>query len=1282
MSNIYSVFEQDSGGGERQGESQGKSQGRSEALSDGVIATLRSHMGGGDVLYLETKHPGLNSKIEERAKIVVLVLDVSGSMSSHVKAQNEAAKHFCRNVQEAQIPPGLCYIIYFSSTVLSVIDVGSVEDIDAEIRRIENTHGYLCGTSFVPVMVELKKLCADERIIHVLFSTDGDSGDLQNCAGVEFPDGSMITPIFLCAETKSVYRQNEGGAKTTLKPLARRADVEIITNLEDLLGLIKGFVKYIHVDMSLPISINGSNDIDVLFISNGETAIGVCKINAETKLQILRAEEITVDGLQVIVEESDVPFPTANDLNFYSVSILNEYETIIQKAMKGDGDAITKLDVIIQELYDLAVKNKKDIEFYTEIRSMFTSIIEKSKSARGTRNYDAAFIAGQGQSLFDIFSQIRWHTQSAHGKSREQRRARRAVDVAEMRRMKYEKKVAKLLEKIKGIIKEMTNFESITITNDGNAVFYETTATKESLYACSTTTGDEITIEEITEIDGGYMIRMKCSVGERIEIMSQILDVPEDVITQSSKGWHNPVVVFSVPGENFNFDDVMRHLDGDGDNIEPEITMAMTNPASANGRVQWILDLISFIEMVKTGTRLCGKPMPGMIVVPYVSRNECQELLVKNMCSLLAMQMICGMNTVASTSGVLVYPAISHSILTSENLEPEKVSAALAMAPYAMELLKMSIRDNPHCEGEKANGIDIFKGYVNVYNSITYSTSSDADQLLRTSYTTLMMAVFYDLCHPMEESMFDKMVKACIFETARIGMKNLEPQLYQTSKLVELLNIDFEITTMMTNEEILDKIMQNKFTAHELAKLIDKGRPLKMKNHDIVVSYEHEAVKESLNFLNRLAWKEIKHPSAFIHRSQESWSSLLIFIQRCKKFLSGRQHVVAHADENGGWIRRKDAEIFCELDESVTLEKFLSPHEIIWMAFYLLKTEGNTSKIRESGKIIDIGTCINDNFLLQWVRENGVIKKKESDNRRDVYNSLIHDVITNKDERNPLICLTRLAKAIGAFNVDRHETLRKILTEIVRLMENHTTMNPETHLFEIMDCIPIENAKLEGIEDLLMTVLRFYCEKCKSLDLIMSSIPQSYFYNEAVVQFLTNDISIPMAEIINKRNPPGITPPVLGSKRFNKKLREWFMGVLQRLGEAFRRSIDFDKPITLSVGLHIDSRGNDLFTEEDMSNIFSGPYYASRIWFRRECNIGDTITDKFQELVAYRIDLTDGQQIQKQGCHWPQKWINYVREWRKNAIKDFPKDVEMNDVPRPSRQEMQLKDALKVALYS
>lgn len=431
----------------------------------------------------------------ESRRMAFLVLDVSGSMSSHYVALVDAAQRARAEVQTAQLPTGVFFIIFFADAVKRCVDAA-----DPNAEELIRTAPLGGGTNFGPSLQLIMSTRAEHNpTAHcdVFFATDGDASDGEAwpiaARGLHksLTDESHVCPVFfgnVPVEAPQPVRTRANTAFQTapstyekLQTLELRAARRHMSNIGTFCEWIVESVQALRNECTGTIVVTGSDGTEttvanVALFSNGETTVGVTVVGTATvdalvgqstaMLNVFAGSAMLASAkLSVVFAEKPISVRDQRaGFRMQVASRLGELRSIIELAVSGNHAALVQVLSLVEELraarQALGVADDDPVVAQLQLTHLQLQRVLK-EAASGVDTAGAGFtVSGQVSALQKLQGFASWQCTLEHGSRRQTRRAVRATE-------RVNELVVMHREKVAGTVKELQVCEL------GDDVFWE-----------------------------------------------------------------------------------------------------------------------------------------------------------------------------------------------------------------------------------------------------------------------------------------------------------------------------------------------------------------------------------------------------------------------------------------------------------------------------------------------------------------------------------------------------------------------------------------------------------------------------------------------------------------------------------------------------------------------------------------------------------------------------------------------------------------------------------------
>lgn len=1243
-------------------------------------------------------------QLDDARRQMFIALDMSASMDGYYRDQRQAAAELVRAVQEAQLPPETCYIIFFDSRVMDTIDATAA---DALTRAQTARSGG--GTAFDPPLQEIRRLHRAGHHADIFFMTDGQASGWQTAARslqAELTPESHLQPLFFGQVPQQNTRGRGGywgsyGANgnaqhyEALQAMRWNSDVRHVRNITELCQWIRDSVVALGDEFVGTVTMPDGTQLTASLFSNGETVTGVLATPVdEAVAQTLAGRTtITITGgreplsMPIQIELDDTPMTNTEEVQSFAMRVASqmaELRDTIQNAYRGDAEAQRRLVVTVEALRRerQRLKVPDSNPFVQQLQQAHDEAqrIIRVAASQGAQTSAAAFeVQGDRNALRQLMAVATWQSTSEHGKARKEKRAVRAQQRVNELLLRHRDAVRNDVQEIQTLMARITTElpprRTVVGTEDAPVRMIAYPHRMPSAEHVFVTVDGNPVVATATPVDDGlsWLITLKTPAVGTVVATWQILDTPEDAVTFDNQGWTLPVMVVAGPGVNFTTDQIVNGAD-------PLVTAAISNPSSARGVIQTVMSIESFAECLRQGTQLFRSSMTGLVVVPFRphSRSETAAQLLRRVAPLIAMQIICGVNTRPSASGLNVYPAIAFGVLTSDDITAESLAAALALGQYYHA---MGSHTHRTVGDQRMTMTTWATQHAMEWNGIVLSNAEGGDGALPNVAVAMTAPVFAVL--PITSGAgVTRRCPAALFETARLGLAHELQQQQRPNEwvrgtresIVGPLGLETVLETTadtIAPGELLDRIAphlwamarrQGSVGPPQLEQLVRCASRLVLRQA-IELTYDHPSVVAASKFLWQLARRPTSLPSPNVHRPRESWATLIHLGARLHALLGGtavRNATIAAADVNGGWLRAADAQRFLGAtipDNHMMLREVLSPREMVWMALVLLRTEAATGKIRELGSLRSdrpVEDTVDARFVDEWIQDTTMMTDRRNQAYREYLEGLVSEAIgrvTGPTRLRPDVLFGLCKLVIRSGHYDLLEQMMKVLSEFRAVA---TRPHLRSGFLQLVPAGVLESKP--ALLRLVLVVIRRALWRpvpenappipnpVIELERVLGEISDGLLALASVRDvFVEAGISTETVEA--RMGAPGRTTAIVNSQRFNRHCRR----LLTAAAGGDVPTLDTDEQLVLCA-TDTDIPAARLFqyryTMRDLAHtMFASPHNAVRIWFTQT---------SMSPLIVHRIDFADGTSWARDphspSARWPQQHEASMRAWRAQVL--------------------------------
>jgi len=420
----------------------------------------------------------------ESLRVAMLCLDVSTSMSFYYNTLREAAQRARVEVQAAQLPMGVFFIIFFSNSVTRCVDAAAP---DAE--ELIHTTPMGGGTNFAPPLEEImsrRKKHNPTAHCDVFFATDGDAsdGEAWQLAAKELhkslTDQSHVCPVFfgnVPAETAQPAQPARRARANTsfqaespyekLQALELRAARRHMNRIDEFCQWIAESVQALRNECTGTIVVTGSDGTqttvaNVALFSNGETTVGVnvvdnidALVGQSTVTMNVFAGNVMLATVPLSVVFAPKPITLQEQRAGFQMQVasrLGELRSIIELAVAGNQAALVQVLSLVEELraarQALGVAESDPVAAQLQATHAQLQRVLKN-AASGLDVAGAGFtVGGQVNALQKLQRTAGWQCTAEHGSRRQVRRAERATE-------RVNELVVRHRERVAGMVKEL-----------------------------------------------------------------------------------------------------------------------------------------------------------------------------------------------------------------------------------------------------------------------------------------------------------------------------------------------------------------------------------------------------------------------------------------------------------------------------------------------------------------------------------------------------------------------------------------------------------------------------------------------------------------------------------------------------------------------------------------------------------------------------------------------------------------------------------------------------------
>ena len=1132
-------------------------------------------IGPGTAMTLRINRPDIVGRVDNLRRMVFLVLDVSGSMWSHYETQRAAALSAAEAVRAADMPEGVFYIVFFASVVVRVIDAASPNAIE-EIKSAPMGG----GTNFRCVFQEILSLHQENNpgaCVDVFFSTDGEASDWR----AEFErlkdhlrshgvlGSSHVQPLYFGrAPVTTTSRRGFWGsypnAWDSLQEMAVHARAMHVQNVAGLVEYIRTSVRSLADEATA--SFDGHN---APAFSNGETIAahfpGTTSLEAGTIVNItLFANGEVLATVPVTVEINDTPEADPKKaFVMKATATLANVQASLERAARGDPGAIK---VVLRALE--AIRKEARMLKISPTDEYYVALQEAHRQlsrvvAESSRSDPRALnVSGEEDAVSKLLKMGRWICTTLHGQTRVKRRTARQAERA------IEKALEQLAKHREKVDDRIASIRSLLPTLDD--------------------------LETIAR------------------------EAPPDALTlEAVEGLL--VAVFTTSGS---------HVTQSGD-MDITAMLATANPAITRAHLQAFMSWESFLNCMQHNVPLIRMSMPAVISVAWTKEKRhvaLQELLELN-AAILAMQMICGIATLPTSGGVKVFLGVARSVFESN------ASAAMMLAPYYMELASKQKR-----EGTTVS--EIHGQNVGIVNAIALSNAPDASGAIPNPSGAVMGLMFAVQCTP--GAWYPERVISAMFETARLALctllQTIEPQdqpAYFSGLRETILG---SLPTHLTPREDWDPtrflkrlsplLRGGKAGTEEIAHLVNLASRLGFQEGIEKLSEDDASVQAALAFLWGLAKDEIPHPSPHVLRARDSWPTLLAIMDQLRRVLGkdSREETVQMADDNGGYLPPSRVPSPRAFSKPTDLFGFLSPSEIVAMALILIDTEGNTSRIRELGRLT-LPTHALTPDILNMLKPTEAMKARQKAHTEDFMRKLVKEGLTSRAHPRVMLGMASLAMRYG---------LQDEAMELIGAVSALGGVCRRADLYpKLLGCIPAGLVTMDPrFKEVFLISLRRILEAQADARPVFDTVSSGMLVLSEVRELFIGR-GIPQLDIDARLGCPGKTPPVFNSRKFNQ--------IMVRLVGPDALPTD-DEVVALTIDPNpVEDADRTLCVQDASGTLFEPPHNALAVYYH--------IGKRSKAPECYRIVFRDGTEATRdaQG-HWCASLEQNMRLWREEVL--------------------------------
>lgn len=874
---------------------------------------------------------------------LILVLDVSGSMSSYYEYQRQAALNLVAAVQAAQLPQGVCYILFFSSAVLGEYDAADAET-EMRIRGL----GMGGGTSFAAPWRRIVALHAQNPQAHldVFFSTDGEDTfmswePLVTAVKQTLTSDSHVQPVYFgTAPTPStttrrgasVFSQQPTQAETTrakyveeLGQMAVNCSLYRVTHITALCELIARSVESLAAELTGTVQLPGGVG-EVSIFNNGERCVGIVHRRFAAD-EVLVGDRVvltlsTGQVVDLVVDITTQPLTVQEETQCFMQNVASRLlalRTTLRDAYQGRPAAVQAVGALITTLREeqrrlhiaesdpFAVKLKAAV---TELESLTLRAGHTPQPATTAAATKFA-VHGTGNAWAQLGSTIRWQATTEHGAARKVKRANRARQVVANLLATHARTVATDVQKLAELVPALFWEDAIVTVPAGTQTFVcVLPARARSVAQLWVATTDDMLLEAVglelvveavganvvqtvTEL-ATYRITLAQPVPQDTEIRVRVCvqDTPTDPLTLDTTGWGQVIAILAGPGIAFTVEQI--------DAMDPLTTAAIQNPGAAHGTVQCLLSPLSFSQCLAEQTQLFRTSMVGVPAVPWqaAARTPTQEGVVQVGKNLFPFMTLTGIVGRGSARAIDVFPALAWSMCSQMPADGEKLATALLLLPYwyaaaAHQRRLAATRPGAVEQTVLQNVVD----YKPCWNAIALSNAENGDAVWSNVPLAVMTTLAVHLCCP-DASVPWTRVPAAVLETARQGLSyqlTHQPADWLAAQLAPVVTglavpAHLGPAESMTVEEMADRLSPHLKAlflpattpddVQALDTILTNASRLVWTSAPATLTATHPSVVAARAFLWHLAATPTQRPAPHLQLPRESWAVLLGTWQR------------------------------------------------------------------------------------------------------------------------------------------------------------------------------------------------------------------------------------------------------------------------------------------------------------------------------------------------------------------------------------------------------------------